>query len=143
MVLITKIKSSLLFLLFLSCFNVTMAQDTTAFVVDGFAVSGSKEIAIEYYFPKVLYDCYYEKFFNCVELNIREIKLLEKDSLDSKIGYIYSKKSGDGFCKVNDSLLLNIPVGHDRMTVSYYLDYVLVKDSIDVARLISLTNDEV
>lgn len=143
MELITKIKSSLLFLLFLSCFNVTMAQDTTAFVVDGFEVSGSKKIAIEYYFPYVLYDCYYKNFFNCVELNIREIKVLEKDSLDSKIGYIYSKKSGDGFCKVNDSLLLNIPVGHDRMTVSYYVDYVLVKDSIDVARLISLTNDEV
>ncbi len=165
-----KFKRSLTFLLFVSCFNIAMAQIESSvyyqkpngiyepyyngnriFLVDGFKLGdclSSKEQFCDSaanHFPKVLYDFYYESLLKQIVEGptdeIRSFNTIGNDSLKANIMYIYTKKSNDGFCRVNDSLSLVIPADSIR-NVSYYINDVLVKDSFEVARLMNLSNDE-
>lgn len=166
-----KFKRSLTFLLFVSCFNIAMAQIESSvyyqkpngiyepyyngkriFLVDGFKLDdclSSKEQFCDSaanHFPKVLYDFYYESLLKQIAAGptdeIRSFNTIGNDSLKANIMYFYTKKSNDGFCRVNDSLSLVIPTDSIR-NVSYYINDVLVKDSFEVARLMNLSNDEV
>lgn len=166
-----KLKSIFTILLFVSCFNIVMAQIESSvyyqkpngiyepyyngkriFLVDGFKLGdclSSKEQFCDSaanHFPKVLYDFYYESLLKQMVEGptdeIRSFNTIGNDSLKAYIRYIYTKKSNDGFCRVNDSLSLVIPADSIR-NVSYYINDVLVKDSFEVARLMNLSNDEV
>lgn len=166
-----KLKSIFTILLFVSCFNITMAQIESSvyyqkpngiyepyyngnriFLVDGFNLGdclSSKEQFCDSaanHFPKVLYDFYYESLLKQIAAGptdeIRSFNTIGNDSLKANIRYFYTKKSNDGFCRVNDSLSLVIPADSIR-NVSYYINDVLVKDSFEVARLMKLSNDEI
>jgi hypothetical protein len=166
-----KLKSIFTILLFVSCFNITMAQIESSvyyqkpngiyepyyngkriFLVDGFNLGDcppSKEQFCDSaanHFPKVLYDFYYESLLKQIAEGptdeIRSFNTIGNDSLKANIRYFYTKKSNDGFCRVNDSLSLVIPTDSIR-NVSYYINDVLVKDSFEVARLMNLSKDEV
>lgn len=166
-----KLKSIFTIILFVSCFNIVMAQIESSvyyqkpngiyepyyngkriFLVDGFKLGdclSSKEQFCDSaanHFPKVLYDFYYESLLKQMVEGptdeIRSFNTIGNDSLKANIMYIYTKKSNDGFCRVNDSLSLVIPADSIR-NVSYYINDVLVKDSFEVARLMNLSNDEV
>jgi hypothetical protein len=122
------------------------------FLVDGFNLGdclSSKEQFCDSaanHFPKVLYDFYYESLLKQIAAGptdeIRSFNTIGNDSLKANIRYFYTKKSNDGFCRVNDSLSLVIPADSIR-NVSYYINDVLVKDSFEVARLMKLSNDEI
>lgn len=166
-----KLKSIFTIILFVSCFNIVMAQIESSvyyqkpngiyepyyngkriFLVDGFKLGdclSSKEQFCDSaanHFPKVLYDFYYESLLKQMVEGptdeIRSFNNIGNDSLKANIMYIYTKKSNDGFCRVNDSLSLVIPADSIR-NVSYYINDVLVKDSCKVAYLMNLSNDEV
>lgn len=166
-----KLKSIFTIILFVSCFNIVMAQIESSvyyqkpngiyepyyngkriFLVDGFKLGdclSSKEQFCDSaanHFPKVLYDFYYESLLKQMVEGptdeIRSFNTIGNDSLKANITYICTKKSNDGFCRVNDSLSLVIPADSIR-NVSYYINDVLVKDSFEVARLMKLSNDEV
>lgn len=166
-----KLKSIFTIILFVSCFNIVMAQIESSvyyqkpngiyepyyngkriFLVDGFKLGdclSSKEQFCDSaanHFPKVLYDFYYESLLKQMVEGptdeIRSFNNIGNDSLKANIKYIYTKKSNDGFCRVNDSLSLVIPADSIR-NVSYYINDVLVKDSCKVAHLMNLSNDEV
>lgn len=166
-----KLKSIFTIILFVSCFNIVMAQIESSvyyqkpngiyepyyngkriFLVDGFKLGdclSSKEQFCDSaanHFPKVLYDFYYESLLKQMVEGptdeIRSFNTIGNDSLKANIMYIYTKKSNDGFCRVNDSLSLVIPADSIR-NVSYYINDVLVKDSCKVAHLMNLSNDEV
>jgi len=166
-----KLKSIFTILLFVSCFNIVMAQIESSvyyqkpngiyepyyngkriFLVDGFNLGdclSSKEQFCDSatnHFPKELYAFYYESLLKQMVEGptdeIRSFNTIGNDSLKANIRYFYTKKSNDGFCRVNDSLSLVIPADSIR-NVSYYINDVLVKDSFEVARLMNLSNDEV
>ena len=166
-----KLKRIFTIFLFVSCFNIVMAQIESSvyyqkpngiyepyyngkriFLVDGFNLGDCLPSNEQFcdsaanHFPKMLYDFYYKSLLKQIAEGptdeIKSFDVIGNDSLKANITYIYTKKSNDGFCRVNDSLSLVIPTDSIR-NVSYYINDVLVKDSFEVARLMNLSNDEV
>lgn len=101
--------------------------------------------SLKNFFPEELYNYYYERLL--FELKgptneIREFRYFGNDSLNVNICYLYSKVSKNGFCEINDKMSLFIPVDSIK-NVTYCINELLVKDTIDIRYLMQIGNDSI